>query len=31
MIAIVGWIAAATTAFHLATANIWGYHRDEFN
>ena len=30
MIAIVGWIAAATTAFHLATANLWGYHRDEF-
>ncbi len=30
MIAIVGWIAVATTAFHLATANIWGYHRDEF-
>ena len=30
MIPIVGWIAAATTAFHLATANIWGYHRDEF-
>ncbi len=25
------WIvAAATTCFHLATANIYGYHRDEF-
>ena len=23
-------IAAATTAFHLATANIYGYPRDEF-
>ncbi|MGZ4678152.1 MAG: glycosyltransferase family 39 protein [Acidimicrobiia bacterium] len=27
---LVGVIAALTTAFHLATANIWGYHRDEF-
>ena len=23
-------IAAATAAFHLATASIYGYHRDEF-
>ncbi len=30
MIAVVGWIAAATAAFHLLTANVWGYHRDEF-
>jgi len=30
MTAAVAWIAAATTALHLATANLWGYHRDEF-
>lgn len=30
MSAAVAWIAAATTALHLATANLWGYHRDEF-
>jgi 4-amino-4-deoxy-L-arabinose transferase-like glycosyltransferase len=30
MSATVAWIAAATTALHLATANLWGYHRDEF-
>lgn len=30
MTAAVGWIAGATAAFHLATANVWGYHRDEF-
>jgi 4-amino-4-deoxy-L-arabinose transferase-like glycosyltransferase len=30
MTAAVGWIAAATTALHLVTANVWGYHRDEF-
>ena len=30
MTAVVGWLATATAAFHLATANIWGYHRDEF-
>src|SRR6476469_925109 len=29
MTAAVAWIAAATTALHLATANMWGYHRDE--
>ena len=28
--AAVAWIAAACTALHLATANLWGYHRDEF-
>ena len=30
MTAVAGWIAAAIAAFHLVTANIWGYHRDEF-
>ena len=30
MTSAVAWIAAATTALHLATANLWGYHRDEF-
>src|SRR6187397_2471823 len=30
MTAAVAWIAAATTALHLATANLWGHHRDEF-
>jgi 4-amino-4-deoxy-L-arabinose transferase-like glycosyltransferase len=30
MTSVVAWIAAATTALHLATANLWGYHRDEF-
>jgi 4-amino-4-deoxy-L-arabinose transferase-like glycosyltransferase len=30
MTAAVAWIAAATTAFHLATAGIWDRHRDEF-
>src|SRR6476646_5152327 len=30
MTAAVAWIAAACTALHLATANRWGYHRDEF-
>ncbi len=30
MTAGAGWIAAAIAAFHLATANLWGYHRDEF-
>jgi len=30
MTAAVAWIAAATTALHRATANLWGYHRDEF-
>lgn len=30
MSALVLWIAAATTTLHLATANLWGFHRDEF-
>ena len=30
MTSAVAWVAAATTALHLATANLWGYHRDEF-
>lgn len=30
MTPVVAWIAAATTALQLATAGIWGRHRDEF-
>ena len=30
MSAAVAWIAGACTALHVATAGLWGYHRDEF-
>src|SRR4029079_5842374 len=30
MSAAVAWIAAATTALHVVTANVWDFHRDEF-
>ncbi len=30
MTPIVAWLAGGIVAVHLATANLWGYHRDEF-